>query len=165
MQPFDDIRRSAMISTDGLYRYWLERRWNEGKALTWVLLNPSKANAEVDDATIRRIVGFSKRWGWPAALVLNLFALRSTDPAALYTAANPVGPDNDQWLARYGTNNKVVAAWGNHGKHLDRDLKVAQLLRMMHANVVCLGTTKQGCPKHPLRLSYETKLVPLPRYQ
>ena len=83
---------TAVISQDGLYRYHLERRWSDAPFLTFVMLNPSTADAEIDDPTIRRCVGFSKREGAGGIAVVNLYAFRATSPADLRQASAPYGP-------------------------------------------------------------------------
>ena len=92
------MRRSATLSPCGLYRYDLQRRWGEGPAVVFIGLNPSTADATVDDRTIGRMVGFATSWGRSAITVVNLFALRSKDPALLRAHSDPVGPDNDAVL-------------------------------------------------------------------
>src|SRR5262245_19133112 len=88
--------KEALISPCGLYRYWLTRTWdNSLRRVCWVMLNPSTADAEQDDPTIRRCVGFARSWGAGGIIVVNLFAFRASDPKALLRAADPVGPDND----------------------------------------------------------------------
>jgi len=92
---------SAVISGDGKYRYFLARRWGStGKTVAFIGLNPSTADATLDDPTIRRCVGFAKFWGGSALHMVNLFALRSPTPASLRVASDPIGPQNDAWLTR-----------------------------------------------------------------
>lgn len=80
------MERAAEFSGCGRYRYSLRRRWADGgPPACWIMLNPSTADAEKDAPTIRRCIGFSKAWGHNALVVVNLFALRSTDPTALRT--------------------------------------------------------------------------------
>jgi hypothetical protein len=91
---------TAVLSDCGTYRYRLGRRWAEGPVDVWIMLNPSTADATVDDRTIRRCMEFSRRWGAGALVVGNLFALRATDPAELVRHPDPIGPDNDEHLTR-----------------------------------------------------------------
>lgn len=64
------MRRDAIISVCGKFRYVLEREWAlHGKTLTWCMLNPSTADALDDDPTIRKCIGFSKRWGFGSLVV------------------------------------------------------------------------------------------------
>jgi hypothetical protein len=143
---------SAVIDPTGTYRYLLTREVGEAaNRILWVMLNPSTADASRDDPTIRRCIGFSKRWGYGVMHVCNIFALRSTSPKALYTHADPVGPDNDDAIRvealRAAT---VVCAWGAHGELHDRGRQVHAMLRQMKVAPIVLRLTKGGQPVHPL---------------
>jgi len=160
----------ATISPDGVYRYHLWRRWTDGpgRFATFIMLNPSTADAEVDDPTIRRCIGFAKAWGMSGMEVLNLYALRATDPKRLRQVPDPVGPGNDEWLRdRAGRASRngwpLIAAWGVNAKS-DRVRHVMSFPGM--AALTALGTTKHGHPKHPLflpRTSERTVWPPSPR--
>lgn len=152
---------SAAFSPCERYRYALNRRWREGLPVAvWVMLNPSTADHEQLDPTIRRCVGFSKSWGCSGLIVVNAYALRSTDPKGLWREGDPVGPHNDLVLRKMAAHAadgaKVIAAWGANIKP-DREREVYDLLRA-HGPVYCLGTTKAGHPKHPLYLRADTEL-------
>lgn len=146
----------AVISPCGTYRYSLGRSWTTScwPVVLWVMLNPSTADADADDPTIRKCIGFSKRWGMGAMRVVNLYALRSKDPRALRSHRDPVGPDNDDWI-RESVNGKslIVVAWGAHADS-DRELQVLGII----PGSKCLGRTKNGRPRHPLMLPYSTEL-------
>ncbi len=143
-------RMSARLSKCALYRYTLERTWDaERPSVMFIGLNPSTADATHDDPTVRRCVGFAKRWGFGSMLLTNLFALRATDPRALMDVEDPIGPSNDRWIDRTKDRaSLVVAAWGARGGLMDRDSEVAERFSELH----CLGTTKDGSPRHPLYL-------------
>ncbi len=148
------MHMDAHISPCGCYRYWLSRVWDESRPCgAWVMLNPSTADATVDDPTIRRIVGFSQSWGWGGAKVFNLFALRSPKPSALTEHSDPIGPENDRHLAGIACDIPVIAAWGQWGDHLDRAQRVCAMLAAAGAELQCLGMNKGGSPKHPLYVS------------
>ncbi len=161
---FETDRRSADISTCGLYRYTLHRpcevRHPERGTAAFVMLNPSTADATLDDPTIRRCRGFAKAWGCAGLTVMNLYALRSTDPAALWRALDPVGPENDYHLRRTAREyGDVVCAWGAGA----RPERVRQFLRLMDgtsARLWCLGVTKDGSPRHPLYVRADQPLIP-----
>lgn len=157
---------TADFSADGVYRWSLSRRWSDPMPHLmpvldlWIMLNPSTADAEKDDRTIGRCVDFSRRWGADGLRVVNLFALRSTDPAALLTHPDPVGPKNDQMIALMvratrGPGGRVMCAWGAHPMAAGRarDLHLAGLL----AGAMCLGTTASGAPRHPLYIRGDTQ--------
>lgn len=147
---------SAWLSGCQRYRYRLGRNWADGwgKPAVFVMLNPSTADAFVDDPTIVRCRNFAKAWGCDRLIVVNLYALRSTDPRGLWKAEDPVGPENDAHLedAAYTAaeyDGPLVAAWGANAKP-DRVAQVLALPGM--ERLMALGTTKAGAPRHPLYL-------------
>lgn len=165
----DGTRAStALLSHDGRYRYALTRRWNpEAPTVVFIMLNPSTADGSVDDPTIRRCTGYARLWGAGGLLVLNLFALRATDPAELKRAADPVGPANDiaieQLLDRTNSNlGHVVAAWGNHGSLLGRAEAVTAAVAGLGVRLWSLGCTSTGQPRHPLYLPADAQMVDFP---
>lgn len=151
-------RAGAVLSEDGRYRYELWRTWDFGECVTFVMLNPSTADAFVDDPTIRRCVGFAKLWGFAAVRVLNLFAWRATDPAELLTIDDPIGVDNDAHLRRraWSSTSPMVAAWGAHPLARERARQVDQA---MYVRWSCLGTTVDGSPRHPLYVRKDAPLI------
>lgn len=143
------MSKGAVISDCGLYRYSLWREWAAGDSVAFIGLNPSTADATLDDPTIRRCIAFAKSWGFGRLVMVNLFAFRATDPKEMMRADDPVGPDNDAALLRECAQARVtVAAWGAGGTHLGRDRVVRRMLAPMHY----LRLTKQGHPGHPLYL-------------
>ena len=157
------VRKSAQISTCGRYRYILERFWSGEHALPFVMLNPSTADADLDDPTIRRCMGFARRQGAGGIIVANLYAFRATKPADLWKAKDPEGPGNDaalsaiaKWSATAGV--PIVCAWGAHGGNSNRPIA---LMQAEHARLVCLGKTKDGKPRHPLYVKGDQPLEPL----
>lgn len=154
------IESSAVLSEGGLYRYALTRQWAYGPRTFVVIgLNPSTADAEQDDPTIRRCVRFAIREGCTTLVMLNLYALRSTRPEALWHHHDPVGPENDATLKRWLTDPKatIVAAWGS-GDKKGRAQVVAPMAPQLH----CLGVTQAGHPRHPLYLHNGSPLIPWP---
>lgn len=143
--------RLALFDPARTYRYLLEHRWGSVAPMVLVMLNPSTADATRDDPTMRRALRFARREGCGGLIVVNLFALRATDPAALTSHPDPVGSDNDQVLcAAVGRGNLVVAGWGAHGTPHGRDRAVLRLLAPVRLR--CLGLTAGGQPRHPLYL-------------
>lgn len=116
----------AVFSADTIYRYRLSRTWgSSGTHATWIMLTPSTADALEDDPTIRRCVAFTKAWGLDGLVVVNLFALRATDPRALARHRDPVGPANDQFIREALHPWSVpVAAWGAHRLADQREAEV-----------------------------------------
>jgi hypothetical protein len=149
---------SAIFSEDRRHRYMLERTIRKteaeaGNTVLFVCLNPSTADELRDDPTVRRCVGYAKRWGFSRLVVCNIFALRSTDPKALYGHPDPIGEDNDRHLLDETIRaDRVVAAWGAHGGYKLRGATVLQMLLEATSEVHRLGQTKDGHPRHPLYL-------------
>jgi hypothetical protein len=157
---------AARFSPCGRYRYTLERAWDavlrpESDRVIFVMLNPSTADAEQDDPTIRRCIGYARAWGYSGLVVLNLFALRATNPALLKHADDPVGPENDHVLTEYfASGARIVAAWGAHGEMHGRASKVrGMIVNHQRGRVWCLGLTAAGEPRHPLYLPADTEPV------
>lgn len=146
----------------GHYRYRLWRVWNaQLPRVLFVLLNPSTATGQVDDPTLRRCVGFATSWGDGALEIVNLFAWRSPDPAALSQAEDPIGSDNNRHIQQAAARaGKMVVAWGAHKAVRGRDREVLALLK--DYPLWCLGTTRNGSPRHPLYVKAETPLCPFP---
>ena len=158
-KPVGVVTSTAELSPDGRYRYALRRTWGAGPEMLWVLANPSSADASSDDPTLRRCVRFARDHGCGGLAVVNLWAWRATDPRTLHGVADPVGPDNDRWIARLGrqVGGPVVLGWGVQASQ-ERVATVLGLLgrRPKH----CLGLTRAGHPRHPLYVPAETKLRP-----
>ena len=151
---------TAYFSDCGEYRYCLTRRWAPGPVVCWVMLNPSTADAMQDDPTIRRCIAFSKRDGFGALSVVNLYARRCTQPVHLKDPGDPVGPMNDVSIRRsFGVALKVVAAWGAHPGTDARVDAVRGLASSSGLALFCLGTTKSGAPRHPLYVKGDAELV------
>lgn len=163
------MNSGAVVSGCGVYRYWLGRRWADLTATqpvrvaTFVMLNPSTADATADDPTIRRCIGFARRLGCGGLNVVNLFAYRSPSPLALKQfRGDPVGPDNNLYLqAALLVVGPVIAAWGVHGLFRGRDRDVKAMYAEASVYLHCLGKTKDGHPKHPLYLPADAELEPL----
>ncbi|WP_425401215.1 DUF1643 domain-containing protein [Algiphilus sp.] len=139
------------------YRYTLWHEWSSGRGYCqFVGLNPSTADEQQLDPTVRRCVQYAKDWGYRALCMTNIFAYRATDPRDMKAQADPVGPDNDRWLMSVSQDaGIVIAAWGTHGTHLNRAREVFRLLPRLHA----LKVTKHGHPSHPLYLRRDARPV------
>lgn len=159
------MRRGAIISECGKYRYALGRQWDELKpAITWVMLNPSTADADRDDPTIRRCVEFSARWGFGTLNVVNLFAFRATSPLELRTIKlDIIGPENDAAITESVAASSVcMLAWGTFAMP-GMPARVADLyhrvLKPAAAVKMCIGATKNGSPRHPLYLAKDSRVM------
>lgn len=145
--------RTTILSPCRTYRYTLWREFggvlDDSRYVMFIGLNPSTADEVENDPTIRRCIGFAKSWGYNTLCMVNLFAFRTKEPADMLKVADPIGPDNDQYLVSLAREaSVVVAAWGNDGAHLGRDAAV----RAMLPNLYCLSKTKAGQPGHPFIL-------------
>lgn len=152
----------AEFSECGTYRYVLKRRipsllrWHH--PALFIMLNPSTADEVKNDPTIRRCISFAEQQGCTELTVVNLFALRATDPKKLKTHEDPIGPLNDQRIAEMIEHHKlgiVVAAWGAHPFAKAR----AEGIRRKFGPFSCLGITKNGSPRHPLYVKSDQKLL------
>lgn len=116
-------------------------------------LNPSTADEDTDDPTVRRCIRFARDWGYGSLAMTNMYAFRSTDPHGLLTATDPIGPENDRALLEIGDRaGIIIAAWGSWGTKIKpyvmRPVSVAAT--WADKSLHCLGTTKDGQPRHPL---------------
>jgi len=130
------IYKNAIFSCCRTYRYSLSRIWGkEKKYVLFIGLNPSSADEEVDDPTIRRSLNYAKNWGYDGFMMVNLFAYRATLPSTLKKAKYPVGKDNDKFIVTLSKKADItVAAWGNNGNLYSRDKQVLSLV----SRLICL---------------------------
>ena len=149
-----EMTRNAVLSACGLYRYSLGRSWGYGgRTALWVMLNPSTADAEQDDATIRRCIGFSRAWGYDGLRVVNLLAYRATHPRDMPAVLrDAIGPENDWHIERaIESASIVIAAWGATPFATSRARTVVRMITAK-TDLHCLRLTKGGHPAHPVRL-------------
>jgi hypothetical protein len=141
----------AEFSACGTWRYLIEERWGAGPIVGFVLHNPSTATAEKTDHSKSRIRNFAAAWGFDGFALGNRFAGgRSPKPDDLNGMADPIGPDNDKYLAWLAANtHQIICAWGDLFCPPARTIEVVSLLRASGQPLYCLGTTKAGMPKHP----------------
>ncbi len=160
---FTDQRPLAIFSPDRVYRYMLHRKVDKSKRgiCLFIMLNPSTADENQDDPTIRRCKRFAKDWDYEEVQVANIFAYRATDPNDLKNPIDPVGPHNDHWIEvsanrAISSHGIVVCAWGNHGAFQSRGLAVRMLLRKAGVDIHHIGLNQTGEPKHPLYVAANT---------
>lgn len=159
------MKRSAYVSSDGLHRYWLRRIWDDSLCrVAFVMLNPSTADGQEDDPTIRRCVGFAQAWGFGGIEVVNVYNLRATQPKALWKDVDRMGRWTHDVVAEHldhGDIGAVVCAWGNHAKP-DDVASLRDSFGRFELALSCLGVNKSGAPKHPLYLAKATLRRPWP---
>jgi len=161
------ITGGALLDDSGKYRFSLWREWDPRKhegTCVFIMLNPSTADAEIDDPTIRKCIGFAQRWGFSRMEVVNLFAYRTPNPKVLLALPQdltPIGRENKiRVLDTVADENvgMIICSWGNDGKFMHQDKAMLEWLDDMKLH--CLGTNKNGTPKHPLYVSYEVAPMP-----
>ncbi len=158
---------SAVISECGTYRYVLKRRVPQAirwvKPVLWVMLNPSQADATLNDPTIRRCIDFTSLWGGTELTVVNLFGLRATNPKELAKHADPFGPDNARHVSEQIEAHQlgvIVAAWGANKMASKFESLSVLKMALRNANAQCLDVNKDGSPKHPLYVRANKQLIP-----
>lgn len=174
MNDLANFHRSAILSACGRYRYELRRVWDGVKPRLYVGgLNPSTADATLDDATVRKLIGFASRLGLGGVVLWNLYAYRATDPRELWRAelecVDVVGPENAEHLGRIFDEvasdpaSRHVVAWGDHG-NVARVNAVLDLMCdcRVASRVESWGSTVSGAPRHPSRIAYATALTRWP---
>lgn len=155
------------FSADRLYRYTLSREWAAGEKVAWIGLNPSTADENQLDPTLRRVTAFTKGWGFTGFHMLNLFAFRATKPENMKAAADPVGPNNDQWIIDTVRKSAlVICCWGTHGSFKERDFDVIDKLSDagQWGKLHSLKVNADGSPGHPLYIKGDVQPVEY-RYQ
>lgn len=166
---------SAVFSADRKHRYELRRNFGElgeGTAM-WIMFNPSTADEEANDPTIRRCMAFSKRWGFSEMVVVNLLPIRSPNPKeawAWYRSISSIGQpymgsgfyENWNYIEKIAGEmdpnvDKIIAAWGSLAGDLGWSFRDSSLIEEMY----CLGVNADGQPKHPLYVAKATELAVL----
>lgn len=152
----------AVLSVSGVYRYLLWREWRSGGPKAWfVMLNPSTADAEKDDPTIRRCIGFAKSFGYGGLAVTNLFAFRATSPADLIKVNWPFGSENMDCHRALCNSSHVsgpICAWGAKGIYKNAGPSLIRFFKENAPDIFYLDVTKNGQPKHPLYLKKTMQL-------
>jgi len=153
------IMRTADFSACRKYRYTLWRNWSDGgRYVNFICLNPSTADETNDDPTMRKCIKFAKAWGYDAMCATNIFAYRATDPKEMKRQAEPIGESNDYYIHNIAHNAAlVVAAWSQHGTHLERSKQVREILTGLDVHMLKMGSKE---PWHPLYLKDSTVPVP-----
>ncbi len=164
------MQKDAIVSETGRYRYRLTRKWNDkDKNICFVMLNPSTADASVDDPTIQSCMRIAAMHGYGSLTVVNLYALRSTDPDQLAKVKDATGgyPNKLHIEAAVRECDTLLYAWGSH-KFAKRQAQrvIADIAGLIDREdckcgaPVCLHINKDGMPKHPLYVAAETPFEP-----
>lgn len=158
----DTIKRSAEFDETRQYRYWLQRHWSDNQpAIALIMLNPSRADHQQDDPTLRRCIRLAQQWQYGSLVVVNLFAYCTASPKILRTVSDPIGSANDRYLLRACKSAQhILLAWGNNGTWLDRDRAVLKLLETDRDRCYCLGKNLTGQPRHPLYVPRSARPYP-----
>lgn len=164
MEKVHGIHRDAVFSPCGRHRYVLGRRWDQEETfrmVNFIMLNPSVADTEVDDPTIRRCMGFAKRWGCNELVVTNLYPIVTEHPSVMKAAEDRLGPRveagsrlfvNHGYIERVARDaDIVICAWGAHATPTAVNLALGSIFEA-GADPHCLRWTKDGQPSHPLYL-------------
>ena len=179
------IKGSALLSVCGNYRYTLGRHFDEQppgvKRVVFIMLNPSTADADDNDPTITRCMGYAQSWGCSDLIVVNLFPLRATDPKELRTHPQPEGvpfpeplPESPAGtMLEYANYDfiqracrsawRVICAWGTHSMARRQYETIAANIKL--PTLYCLERAKNGAPKHPLYLKKDLQPIPWKGYE
>ncbi len=159
------VQRSAVFSPCGNYRYSLTRVWDDTKPrVCFLMQNPSVADDREDDPTVKKCIGFARRWGFGSIVVVNIRAFVATDPTDVGCAAargmDTVGPDNARYVRdAISQCMSLVVACGGDESMLDAARETLAGCDVA-AEISCIGYTKDDVPKHPSRLGYSTPREP-----
>lgn len=155
------MKKGAYISSCKKYRYQLYRSWDPKKKLcSFIMLNPSTADDKIDDPTIRRCIGYAKKFGFGSMYVINLFAYRTPNKNILKEINDPIGPENDKIVEEIANKSDIIIlAQGNDGKYKNRSKEILNKLSKNRYKIYCLKLSKLNEPCHPLYLRYDIPLT------
>ena len=145
--------KSAILSKNRKHRYLLSRIWDlNNENILFIMLNPSSADEDIDDATTTKVISFSKKWGYGGLHICNLYTYRTSSPKKLFSVPKNKRGSNKSEIKNYAKKcSKIVYAWGNKEK-------VPPWLNQMVPNPSFIELSKEGVPKHPLYLKSNLKL-------
>lgn len=155
----------AIFSSCMAYRYWLEWRWSDAPPMIVWMLNPSTADHQRLDNTVKGLIKRAKAWGYGAVIVINLFAYRATQPEDMKDAADPIGPANDD-ITRIAIARAIdggfpiICGWGNHGEFMSRDVWAMGLAAELECPLSAFAITGAGQPQHPLYIGHDVRAMP-----
>jgi hypothetical protein len=170
---------AQFVESDGVRvaRLRLDRWWDPDaigdrfRPLVVIGMNPSDACEAFDDPTIGNVCEFGRRAGANGIVMVNVTPEITKFPHELGTKLMPDGTDEQQWAAIAAAMKEnavhVLAAWGKWPRNLsswhDRLAKTCAIAKATGRDLMCLGTNKDGSPRHPSRLAYSTPIVPWKR--
>lgn len=132
------VSRAAKFSPCRNWRYTLHREWADGQSVAFLMFNPSTADESTDDPTIRKCIGFAKRWEYGRLVIVNLFAIRGTDPKIVARVSDPVGPLNNYHIVKATEGcRELICAWGCGG-HMKLELarRPKAVMQLLEAETV-----------------------------
>jgi hypothetical protein len=149
--------KTAKLSDCQKYRFSLIRVWDESKpTILFIGLNPSTADAEKDDPTIKKLITYTKAWGYGGFEIVNLFAFRSSDPKyliGLNSTPIAVGSGNANYLKQAASNHTmIVCMWGNQAKEISETITELWAQYFKGRGAHCFKLNRDGSPAHPLYL-------------
>lgn len=159
-----EFNSKAIFSKCGYYRYFLKRDFikKPKNILVYIMLNPSIADEKFNDPSVERCQRRAIGLGYDSFIILNIFSYISTDPKNLLKVKDPIGLENNKYIIdTIKKNKKIICAWGNNGKILDRGDFIIELLKKHKIKPKCFGVTISKQPKHPLYIAYSQKLLNL----
>ncbi|GAC1314316.1 MAG: DUF1643 domain-containing protein [Vulcanimicrobiaceae bacterium] len=165
---------ACFSSEDAAHRFLLWRRVNgffvespPEKQVTFVLLNPSTANATAADPTMRRCMGFAAALGATRLEIVNLFSFVSSDPRDLASAAAHAPAHRERNVAHMIASARrasvVIVGYGAGAARPSLRGGVTAMqaaLEPLGIPVHTLKVTKDGTPSHPLYLRADARPMP-----
>jgi hypothetical protein len=135
-----------------VYRYSLQVTWKPGNVVAVVGLNPSIADEQQDDKTIRQCIDWARGQGCGGLLMLNAYSFRAKLPSDLKKAPDPFGDQTPEKIVEMCKGKRVVVAWGGHAIYRGRGAKIAAAFAKAGMELDCWGFNEKGSPKHPGRI-------------
>ena len=171
---FEPVARwTAILSPCEDYRYELERVWDDSKPVLVVcMLNPSRADAKVNDPTVLALTHFATLWGYGGIRIVNLYAFRASQPKEMFNQPEGMRSGPDNWMHLQAAiefaktqGERLLVAWGRGGDVDGLDKWFANRAVSQGVTLLCLDRTKDGHPKHPMarghhRIPRDQKPIP-----
>ncbi len=153
--------KDARLSVSGMHRYWLLRKWDETlPTVVFCMLNPSTADDKKDDPTVSKCITLSTNNGYGTVVIVNLYAIRSSNPAAIQAAGDAVGQDNDIVITSMCDHRDVVCAWGSRASDPARIRHVRDIIKTCASKTLMIGRNQDNSPSHPLYAQSSAQFIP-----